>query len=69
VTLTPEAGKLRATLPDESFLLVPVTAARFRVVGSLSTFLTFELDGERVRRVALEEAGVTTLNLTPAAGR
>jgi pimeloyl-ACP methyl ester carboxylesterase len=69
VTLQPEAGKLRATLPDASFLLVPVTAARFRVVGSLGTFLAFALDEGRVRRVDLEEGGVTTLSLSPAAGR
>jgi hypothetical protein len=66
VTLAVENGKLRATLPDESFLLVPVTATRYRVVGSLSTFLAFELESGRVRRVALEEGGVETLSLAPA---
>jgi pimeloyl-ACP methyl ester carboxylesterase len=69
VSLRPEAGKLRATLPDESFLLVPVTATRFRVVGSLSTFLAFEQSEGRVRRAVLEEGGVATLSLTPAAER
>jgi pimeloyl-ACP methyl ester carboxylesterase len=66
--LEAEAGKLRVSLPDgRSFLLVPVSPTRFRLVGSLSTFLTFEVSEGRVRRATLEEGGVPGLTLKPAA--
>lgn len=70
VTVTAEPGKLRATLPDgRSLLLVPVSATRFRLVGSLSTFLAFELRDGRVERATLEEGGVAGLSLEPAQAR
>jgi hypothetical protein len=66
--LTAESGKLRVALPNgRSLLMVPVSASRFRVVGSLSTFLDFEQVDGRVVRLTLEEGGVRVLGLKPIA--
>ena len=48
---------------------MPVSAHRFRVVGSLSTFLAFELRDGRVLRATLEEGGVPGFSLKPVESR
>jgi pimeloyl-ACP methyl ester carboxylesterase len=70
VTLTSEPRRLRASLPGgRSLVLVPVSANRFRVVGSLSTFLAFEMSDGRVQRATLEEGGVPGFSLKPVENR
>jgi len=57
-------GKLKVSLPGgRSFVLVPVSPTRFRIVGSLSTFVVFELEGGRGSRMTVEEGGVADLSL------
>jgi pimeloyl-ACP methyl ester carboxylesterase len=65
-TIEAAAGKLRVHVGDDSFLLVPVAPARFRLVGSLSAFLAFELDAGRGSRAVLEEGGIAGLTLKRA---
>lgn len=63
-TIEAASGKLRVRMGDaRSFLLVPVSATRFRVVGSLSAFLVFEVEAGRGSRAILEEGGVAGLSL------
>jgi hypothetical protein len=56
-------GKLRATIVEDAqgFLLVPVSATRFRLVGSLSSYVVFEVESGRGARLTLEEGGVADL--------
>jgi pimeloyl-ACP methyl ester carboxylesterase len=55
--------KLRATIVEDAqgYLLVPVTATRFRLVGSLSSYVVFDLESGRGARLTLEEGGVADL--------
>jgi pimeloyl-ACP methyl ester carboxylesterase len=66
-TLRNRGSKLEIGLPgDRTFLMVPVAANRFRVVGALGMYAVFETEGGKPRRMVLEEGGSPTLALKPA---
>lgn len=60
--------KLKATFADEPkpYLLVPVSATRFRLVGSLSSYVVFEVEAGRGSGLILEEGGVADLKMRRA---
>jgi hypothetical protein len=62
-TIEAAGGKLKATILEqqERILLVPTSPTRFRLVGSLSTYVVFDLENGRGARLTLEEGGVAAL--------
>jgi pimeloyl-ACP methyl ester carboxylesterase len=64
VVLQAAADRLHLHAPDGSrLLLVPVSTTRFRVVGLLGSYLTVELEDERVRGLRFEQPGTPPLRL------
>jgi pimeloyl-ACP methyl ester carboxylesterase len=62
-----QGSHITLALPGQpKFLLVPVSAARFRVVGALGLYGVFELDGGKPKRMVLEDNGESVLTLKPA---
>jgi hypothetical protein len=59
-------GKLRARLEGQGdpLVLVPVSRTRLRVLGAVGSYLDCEMQGGRVVRVTLEQAGTKVLTWT-----
>jgi pimeloyl-ACP methyl ester carboxylesterase len=62
-TIEVAGGKLKATIFDETPLLVPTSETRFRLVGSPSTYVVFEVEDGHGSRLTVEEGGVAALTL------
>jgi pimeloyl-ACP methyl ester carboxylesterase len=60
-------GKLKATLPGQlSFTLLPVALTRFQIEGApAGFFLSFEVDGNTVKSMKLEQSAAPALTLLP----
>jgi hypothetical protein len=60
-------GKLKATLPGQlSFTLLPVALTRFQIEGApAGFFLSFEVDGNAVKSMKLEQSAAPALTLLP----
>ncbi len=67
-TIEVAGGKLKATVAEQEqgMLLVPTSPTRFRLVGSLSTYVVFENESGRGSRLTVEEGGVAVLTLKRA---
>lgn len=70
-TVEEMAGRLRVTLPGQpAYTMVPVTATRFKLVGSslpAGFFLVYAMDGDKVKTVTLEQPlPRPSLTLSPA---
>ena len=59
-------GKLKMIFPGEqTFLLAPVSPARFRIIGAPGLYVAFDIEAGRVKRAVLEQGGVPALTLVP----
>jgi pimeloyl-ACP methyl ester carboxylesterase len=65
-TIEVAGGKLKATVFGESPLLVPTSETRFRLVGSPSTYVVFDVENGRGARLTVEQGGVAALTLNRA---
>jgi hypothetical protein len=67
VSIEVSGGKLKAILPMQlSFPLIPVTPIRFQIEGAPpGFFLSFEVDGNAVKSMKLEQGAAPALTLLP----
>jgi pimeloyl-ACP methyl ester carboxylesterase len=65
-TIEVAAGKLKATIFDETPLLVPTSETRFRLAGSPSTYVVFDVEDGRGAGLTVEQGGVAALTLKRA---
>jgi hypothetical protein len=58
ITVEEVAGRLRVTLPNQAYSLVPLTTTRFKLIGANMPpgfFLAYAMDGDKVKNVTLEQ--------------
>jgi CubicO group peptidase (beta-lactamase class C family) len=70
ITVEEVGGRLRMTLSNQAFTMVPVTPTRFKLVGTnipAGFFLVYAMDADKVKSVTLEQpAPRPSLTLSPS---